>query len=29
VLLYWGSDRDILSREESEGWGAKVVDRLV
>jgi len=28
VLLYWGIGRDILSRLQSEGWGAKVVDRL-
>ncbi len=28
VLLYWGIGRDILARQESEGWGAKVVDRL-
>lgn len=28
VLLYWGIGRDILSRQESEGWGAKVIDRL-
>jgi predicted nuclease of restriction endonuclease-like (RecB) superfamily len=28
VLLYWGIGKDILSRQESEGWGAKVIDRL-
>jgi predicted nuclease of restriction endonuclease-like (RecB) superfamily len=28
VLLYWGIGRDILSRQQSEGWGTKVVDRL-
>jgi predicted nuclease of restriction endonuclease-like (RecB) superfamily len=28
VLLYWGIGRDILDRQKSEGWGAKVVDRL-
>lgn len=28
VLLYWGIGKDILARQESEGWGAKVVDRL-
>ena len=28
VLLYWGIGRDILTRQQSEGWGAKVVDRL-
>jgi hypothetical protein len=25
---YWGIGRDILDRQKSEGWGAKVVDRL-
>jgi DUF1016 N-terminal domain len=29
VLLYWGIGRDILVRQENEGWGAKVIDRLV
>jgi predicted nuclease of restriction endonuclease-like (RecB) superfamily len=28
VLLYWGIGRDILARQQSEGWGAKVIDRL-
>jgi hypothetical protein len=28
VLLYWGIGRDVLTRQQSEGWGAKVVDRL-
>lgn len=28
VLLYWTIGRDILTRQESEGWGAKVIDRL-
>ena len=28
VLVYWGIGRDILTRQESEGWGAKVIDRL-
>lgn len=28
VLLYWNIGRDILLRQEREGWGAKVVDRL-
>ncbi len=28
VLLYWGIGKDIISRQESEGWGAKVIDRL-
>lgn len=28
ILLYWGIGRDILRRQEDEGWGAKVIDRL-
>lgn len=28
VLLYWELGRDILTRQEHQGWGAKVVDRL-
>jgi predicted nuclease of restriction endonuclease-like (RecB) superfamily len=28
VLLYWGIGRDILARQEEQGWGAKIVDRL-
>jgi predicted nuclease of restriction endonuclease-like (RecB) superfamily len=28
VLLYWSIGRDILARQASLGWGAKVVDRL-
>lgn len=28
ILLYWTIGRDILARQESEGWGAKVIDRL-
>ncbi|WP_165223270.1 PDDEXK nuclease domain-containing protein [Aquisphaera insulae] len=28
VLLYWGIGRDILTRQEDQGWGAKVIDRL-
>jgi predicted nuclease of restriction endonuclease-like (RecB) superfamily len=28
VMLYWSIGRDILQRQESEGWGAKVIDRL-
>jgi len=28
VLLYWQIGRDILSRQERESWGAKVIDRL-
>jgi predicted nuclease of restriction endonuclease-like (RecB) superfamily len=28
VILYWQIGRDILARQEHEGWGAKVIDRL-
>lgn len=28
VLLYWGIGRDILERQRTNGWGAKVIDRL-
>jgi predicted nuclease of restriction endonuclease-like (RecB) superfamily len=28
VLLYWDIGRAILDRQEQEGWGAKVIDRL-
>jgi predicted nuclease of restriction endonuclease-like (RecB) superfamily len=28
VLLYWSIGRDILSRQASLGWGAKVIDRV-
>jgi predicted nuclease of restriction endonuclease-like (RecB) superfamily len=28
VLLYWQIGREILQRQDSEGWGAKVIDRL-
>jgi predicted nuclease of restriction endonuclease-like (RecB) superfamily len=28
VLLYWRIGRDILTRQEREQWGAKVIDRL-
>jgi predicted nuclease of restriction endonuclease-like (RecB) superfamily len=28
VMLYWSIGRDILVRQEAEGWGAKVIDRL-
>jgi len=28
VLLYWQIGRDLLSRQQQEGWGAKVIDRL-
>jgi predicted nuclease of restriction endonuclease-like (RecB) superfamily len=28
VLLYWRIGHDILERQEKQGWGAKVIDRL-
>lgn len=28
VLLYWQIGKDILARQERQGWGAKVVDQL-
>jgi predicted nuclease of restriction endonuclease-like (RecB) superfamily len=28
ILLYWNVGRDILARQESEGWGTKVIERL-
>jgi predicted nuclease of restriction endonuclease-like (RecB) superfamily len=28
ILLYWQIGRDILERQNQQGWGAKVVDRL-
>ena len=28
ILLYWDIGRAILDRQEKEGWGAKVIDRL-
>src|SRR4051794_1817709 len=28
VLLYWGIGREILSRQQQEGWGTRVIDRL-
>jgi predicted nuclease of restriction endonuclease-like (RecB) superfamily len=28
VLLYWQIGRDILDRQNREGWGAKVIERL-
>ena len=28
VLLYWGIGREILTRQEREGWGARVIDRV-
>lgn len=28
ILLYWQIGREILDRQEQEGWGTKVIDRL-
>jgi hypothetical protein len=28
VLLYWQIGRDILARQQEQGWGARVIDRL-
>jgi predicted nuclease of restriction endonuclease-like (RecB) superfamily len=28
VMLYWQIGRDILVRQEDEGWGAKIIDQL-
>ncbi len=28
ILLYWQLGREILSRQNDQGWGSKVVDRL-
>jgi predicted nuclease of restriction endonuclease-like (RecB) superfamily len=28
VLLYWSIGNEILARQQSEGWGAKVIDSL-
>ncbi|BCL34366.1 YhcG family protein [Nostoc sp. MS1] len=28
VLLYWQIGRDIIHRQQQQGWGAKVIDRL-
>jgi predicted nuclease of restriction endonuclease-like (RecB) superfamily len=28
ISLYWNIGKDILSRQEQEGWGAKIIDRL-
>jgi hypothetical protein len=28
VVLYWQIGRDILDRQDAQGWGAKVIDRL-
>jgi len=28
VVLYWGIGKEILLRQQQEGWGAKVIDQL-
>jgi predicted nuclease of restriction endonuclease-like (RecB) superfamily len=28
VLLYWGIGKEILTRQQAEGWGSKVIERL-
>ena len=28
VLLYWGIGNEILTRQQQEGWGAKIIDQL-
>ena len=28
ITLYWSIGRDIIARQEREGWGAKVLERL-
>lgn len=28
IILYWSIGRDILARQTTEGWGARVIDRL-
>jgi predicted nuclease of restriction endonuclease-like (RecB) superfamily len=28
IQLYWSIGRNILNRQNNEGWGAKVIDRL-
>ena len=28
ILLYWGIGRDILMRQQAEGWGTKIINRL-
>jgi hypothetical protein len=28
ILLYWQIGRDILTKQQQQGWGAKVIDRL-
>jgi len=28
ILLYWGIGKEILTRQQEEGWGTKVIERL-
>jgi predicted nuclease of restriction endonuclease-like (RecB) superfamily len=28
VVLYWGIGKEILTRQQQEGWGAKIIDQL-
>jgi len=28
IELYWNIGNDILKKQEAEGWGARVIDRL-
>ena len=28
ILLYWQIGKDILARQNAQGWGAKVIERL-
>jgi len=28
ILLHWQIGREILTRQQSDGWGAKVIERL-
>jgi 2'-5' RNA ligase len=28
ILLYWDIGRDVLARQEMEGWGTRIIDRL-
>ena len=28
ILLYWDIGRQILARQDNEGWGTRIVDRL-
>ena len=28
IVLYWQMGREILSRQQQQGWGAKVIERL-